>query len=66
MFGVYATDHPDMRRILTDYGFFGHPLRKNYPFSGYYELFYDSAAARSVYDYVELAQEAREPIYDVS
>lgn len=60
MFGIPIVNHPDLRRILTDYGFFAHPLRKNYPTSGYFELFYDSAASRSVYDYIELAQESRE------
>lgn len=42
MFGVYFVNHPNFRRILTDYGFRGHPLRKDFPVSGFYELFFDS------------------------
>jgi len=42
MFGIYFSNHPNFRRILTDYGFKGHPLRKDFPVSGFYELFFDS------------------------
>ncbi len=45
MFGVVFTDHPDLRRILTDYGFSGHPLRKDFPLSGYTEVRYDYRCA---------------------
>ena len=48
MFGVYFTNHPDLRRILTDYGFEGHPLRKDFPLSGYVECRYDDELRRVV------------------
>jgi NADH-quinone oxidoreductase subunit C len=59
MFGVYFTDHPDLRRILTDYGFEGHPLRKDFPLTGYVETRYDDDQKRVVYEPVNLTQEFR-------
>ncbi|XP_003465130.1 NADH dehydrogenase [ubiquinone] iron-sulfur protein 3, mitochondrial [Cavia porcellus] len=59
MFGVFFTNHPDLRRILTDYGFEGHPFRKDFPLSGYVELRYDEEVKRVVAEPVELAQEFR-------
>ena len=59
MFGVFFKDHPDMRRILTDYGFTGHPLRKDFPLSGYTEVRYDYAKKRVVSEPLELTQEFR-------
>ncbi|XP_053454350.1 NADH dehydrogenase [ubiquinone] iron-sulfur protein 3, mitochondrial-like [Nycticebus coucang] len=57
MFGVFFANHPDLRRILTDYGFEGHPFRKDFPLSGYVELRYDDEVKRVVAEPVELAQE---------
>ncbi|MGV1792608.1 NADH-quinone oxidoreductase subunit C [Rhizobium lusitanum] len=59
MYGVLFTGHPDLRRILTDYGFEGHPLRKDFPTTGFVEVRYDDAAKRVVYEPVELKQEFR-------
>ncbi|XP_055328211.1 NADH dehydrogenase [ubiquinone] iron-sulfur protein 3, mitochondrial-like [Paramacrobiotus metropolitanus] len=59
MFGVFFHNHPDLRRILTDYGFEGHPFRKDFPLSGYVELRYDDEATRVVVEPLELTQEYR-------
>ena len=59
LYGVIFTGHPDMRRILTDYGFDGHPLRKDFPLTGYVEVRYDDAEKRVVYEPVRLNQEFR-------
>jgi len=59
MFGVGIEGHPDLRRILTDYGFEGHPMRKDFPLTGYTEVRYDEAAKRVVSEPVELTQEFR-------
>lgn len=59
MYGVPFTDHPDLRRLLTDYGFEGHPLRKDFPLSGFVEVRYDDAQKRVVYEPVKLNQEFR-------
>jgi len=59
LFGVYFTDHPDLRRLLTDYGFEGHPLRKDFPLTGYVELRYDDEQKRVVYEPVKLTQDYR-------
>ncbi len=60
MFGVVFAGNPDLRRILTDYGFEGHPFRKDFPLTGYQELRYSEEAKRVVYEPVELAQDLRQ------
>ena len=59
LYGVIFTGHPDMRRLLTDYGFEGHPLRKDFPLTGFVEVRYDDEQKRVVYEPVRLTQEFR-------
>ena len=59
MYGMLFSDHPDLRRLLTDYGFQGYPLRKDFPMTGYVEVRYDEEQKRVVYEPVKLAQEFR-------
>ncbi len=59
LFGVYFSGHPDLRRILTDYGFEGHPLRKDFPLTGFVEVRYDADQKRVVHEPVKLTQEFR-------
>ena len=56
MYGIFFENHPDLRRILTDYGFHGHPLRKDFPMSGYVEVRYDDEAKRVIYEPVRMTE----------
>ncbi|PIK58098.1 putative NADH dehydrogenase [Apostichopus japonicus] len=64
MYGVFFTNHPDLRRILTDYGFEGHPMRKDFPLSGFTEVRYDDESKRIVQEPLEMTQEFRK--FDLS
>ncbi|ALB02209.1 NADH-quinone oxidoreductase subunit C [Francisella persica ATCC VR-331] len=61
MFGIYFNNHPDLRRVLTDYGFVGHPLRKDFPQTGYVEMRYDESLGRVVYEPVEIDDRVNTP-----
>jgi NADH-quinone oxidoreductase subunit C len=56
MYGIFFSGHPDLRRLLTDYGFHGHPLRKDFPMTGYVEVRYDDALKRVVYEPVKITE----------
>jgi NADH-quinone oxidoreductase subunit C len=60
MYGILFSDHPDLRRLLTDYGFTGYPLRKDFPLTGFVEVRYDDEQKRVVYEPVKLVQEFRD------
>ena len=60
MFGIFVDDHPDLRRLLTDYGFQGHPLRKDFPLTGHVEVNYDNNLRRVQYNPVTLVQDFRQ------
>lgn len=59
LYGVFFADHPDLRRLLTDYGFEGHPLRKDFPLTGHVEVRYDAEQRRVIYERVSLTQDFR-------
>lgn len=64
LFGIFFKNHPDLRRILTDYGFNGYPLRKEFPLSGFLDIRYCSRVKRIIYEPIELTQEFRIYTYD--
>lgn len=66
MYGIYFQNHPDLRRILTDYGFEGYPLRKDFPLSGFTEVRYNSNKKRVVHEPIEFSQEFRLFNYEIS
>lgn len=66
MYGIYFQNHPDLRRILTDYGFEGYPLRKDFPLSGFTEVRYNSTKKRVVHEPIEFSQEFRLFNYEIS
>ena len=59
LYGIFFSDHPDLRRLLTDYGFEGYPMRKDFPLTGYVEVRYDDEQKRVIYEPVALTQEFR-------
>ena len=59
LYGIYFRRHSDLRRILTDYGFLGHPLRKDFPLTGFEEIYYNESQKKIIYEKVELTQEFR-------
>jgi len=63
MFGVFFTNHPDLRRILTDYNFKGYPLRKDFPLSGFIEIFYSTLSTKIIYKLIKLSQQYRQYTY---
>lgn len=65
MYGIYFQNHPDLRKILTDYGFEGYPLRKDFPLSGYIEVRYDQIKKRVIVEPLELSQEFRLFSYEI-
>ena len=64
LYGLYFKNHPDLRRILTDYGFEGFPMRKDFPLSGYVELRYDPTKKRIIIEPIELAQDFRNFVFE--